>query len=68
MKRKTKPNFKALSPQPGIAEVDRSQWSTASQRSYSNHTFYRDIEFTCKNCGAKEIFSALEQKRTFEVE
>lgn len=67
MKRKAKPNFKALPLIPATAPVDRSQWSTESQRSYSSFPLYRDIEYVCYTCGAQAVFSAAEQKRQYEV-
>jgi ribosomal protein S27AE len=67
MKRKAKPDFKALRWPPGSAPVDRQQWSIESQRSYSFFANYQDIKYDCHVCGARAIFSAVEQKRQYEV-
>jgi hypothetical protein len=67
MKRKAKPDFKALLPPPGSAPVDRGLWSPQSQRACSSFATYHDIEYACRTCGARAVFSALEQKRYFEA-
>lgn len=54
---------------PGVAPADPSLWSDKSQRSVSAGwtTEYRDIPYRCWRCKASAIFSAQDQKYTFEV-
>lgn len=50
--------------------MDKEQWSEESKRSYSYDNcedYYEDIKYKCYSCGLKSIFSALDQKETFEV-
>ncbi len=51
------------------APADPRLWSEQSQRSVSAGwtTEYRDIEYACWRCGAAAVFTALDQKYTFEV-
>lgn len=48
--------------------ADPSKWSEKSQRSVSADwtTEYKDISYNCWNCGTKSVFSAQDQKYTFE--
>jgi hypothetical protein len=60
---------KALRPQPPPVPADPSQWSAKSQRSYSFGFVktYRDITYKCRRCGQSAVFSAVDQKHTYEV-
>lgn len=51
------------------APADPRRWSEQSQRSVSASwtTEYRDIPYKCWRCGAASVFTALDQKYTFEV-
>lgn len=53
----------------GVVPADPSQWSEESQRSVSFGWTkeYRDIEYSCWRCRKSAIFSAEDQKYTFEV-
>lgn len=53
----------------GVALADPSQWNEASQRSVSFGwtTEYEDIEYNCWRCRKAAVFSATDQKYTFEV-
>ena len=44
---------------------DRSQ--QAPNNSYSAVYYYRDIEFTCADCGSEEVWKAKDQKWYYEV-
>jgi Probable zinc-ribbon domain len=51
-------------------KIDRSQWSESSKRSFVYHcagTVYEDINYTCRRCEAKAVFTAEQQKVSFEV-
>jgi hypothetical protein len=49
--------------------VDPNQWSEQSKRSVSFHfkREYVDEPYACRRCGASCVFTALDQKHTFEV-
>lgn len=50
--------------------IDREQWSESSKRSYAFHyksTTYEDIAYKCIKCGTGAVFTADEQKFTYEV-
>jgi hypothetical protein len=51
------------------APADPQLWSAQSQRSVSAAWTkdYRDIEYKCCRCGAPSVFTAQDQKYTFEV-
>jgi hypothetical protein len=53
----------------GAVLADPSQWSAASQRSISFHYTkeYRDVAYTCRRCKREAVFSAEDQKHTYEV-
>lgn len=53
----------------GVVPAEPLQWSEASQRSISFHYTkeYRDIEYACWRCKSKAVFSAADQKYTYEV-
>jgi hypothetical protein len=51
-------------------KIDRESWSTSSKQSYAYHyqsTAYEDIHYECSKCKSAAVFSAEEQKRSFEV-
>jgi hypothetical protein len=39
----------------------------APNNSYSTKCYYRDIEFTCSDCGTEEVWKAKDQKWYYEV-
>lgn len=39
----------------------------APNNSYGPPLFYEDVEFTCRDCGAEEVWTAEQQQRYFEV-
>ena len=49
--------------------ADTSQWSESSQRSYAFECTkeYKDIKYSCWHCKKGTIFSAKDQKYTYEV-
>jgi hypothetical protein len=50
------------------ASADPSLWSDQSQRSYGRtRSSYTDIAYRCCFCGKDAVFTALAQKRAFEV-
>ncbi|HEX2474134.1 MAG TPA: zinc-ribbon domain containing protein [Lacipirellulaceae bacterium] len=49
----------------GAIAADLSQQSGSS--AFSRRNFYTDIEFTCVDCGAEEVWPARDQKWFFEV-
>jgi hypothetical protein len=53
----------------GVVPADPSQWSAASQRSISFYYTkeYRDAPYTCGQCKRETVFSAKDQKHTYEV-
>ena len=53
----------------GVVPADPSQWNEKSQRSvaFGWTTDYEDIEYTCWRCRKAAVFSAADQKYTFEV-
>lgn len=55
--------------QPRVAPADPSLWSEKSQQSVAAAWTkeYRDIEYRCWRCKALAVFSAQDQKYTFEV-
>jgi hypothetical protein len=55
--------------QVGTVAADPSQWSAASQRSISFHytTRYVDIPYNCWRCKRATVFTAADQKHTYEV-
>lgn len=67
MKRKAKPDFSKLPHVPRTAPVQRDQWSEQSRRSYTWLKFYQDIQYDCRICGIRAVFSALEQQHYYEV-
>jgi hypothetical protein len=60
---------KVPSPPPQPVPADTSKWSEKSQRSYSFGFVkeYRDITYKCYRCKQSAVFSAVDQKYTFEV-
>ena len=53
-------------------KIDKSQWSKSSQKSSGGHydagaTHYENIAYRCVKCFAASIFSAEEQKHSYEV-
>jgi len=51
-------------------KIDREHWSASSKQSYAYHyvsTSYEDIHYECAKCKSAAVFSAEEQKRSFEV-
>ncbi len=53
----------------GVVPADPSKWNEASQRSVSFDWTkeYEDIEYNCWRCRKTAVFSAADQKYTFEV-
>jgi hypothetical protein len=53
---------------PNSVPADPSRWSEKSQRSVSAEwtSEYTDISYNCWHCKAKSVFSAQDQKYTFE--
>jgi hypothetical protein len=49
----------------GAIPADLSQQLASS--AFSSRNFYRDIEFTCVDCGTDEVWTAKDQKWFFEV-
>ncbi|MGP0068407.1 MAG: zinc-ribbon domain containing protein [Isosphaeraceae bacterium] len=49
----------------GCIPADLSQ--QAPNNSYGPPTFYRDYEFSCVDCGSREIWTAEQQKWWYEV-
>jgi hypothetical protein len=50
-------------------KIDRERWSEESKRSYAYHyqaTSYEDIHYECSKCGTPSVFTAQEQKISFE--
>ena len=50
-------------------KIDRERWSEESKRSYAYHyqaTSYEDIHYECSKCRAPSVFTAQEQKVSFE--
>jgi hypothetical protein len=43
-----------------------SRWRSSSS-TFSRDPFYRDIHFTCEDCGRKSIWSAQDQRHWYEV-
>ena len=58
-----------MTKQTNVVTADPSQWSEASQRSVSAQWTreYRDIEYSCWHCQARAVFSAVDQKRAYEL-
>jgi hypothetical protein len=56
--------------QPGVAPADPSLWSEQSQRSVAAGWTkeYRDIPYKCWRCKTEAVFTAQDQKYTFEVQ
>jgi len=50
---------------PGAIPADISQQTPNG--SYSTLAFYRDLEFTCADCGAQEVWKAKDQKWYYEI-
>lgn len=50
-------------------KADPSQWSKESRQSYAaDYTKeYEDIEYFCWRCGTRDVFSADDQKHSYEV-
>lgn len=54
----------------GREPVNANLWSEDSKRSYifeSPPKYYRDIHYDCRRCSTPAVFSAKDQKYTFEV-
>lgn len=49
----------------GAIPADQSQ--QAPNNSYDPPRYYEDVEFTCQDCGAEEVWTAAQQKWYFEV-
>jgi hypothetical protein len=50
--------------------MDKEQWSEDSRRSYSydsSEDYYEDICYKCYTCGCAAIFTAQDQKETYEI-
>ena len=56
-------------PELNKVEADSSLWSEESQRSYAAHytKIYKDKEYCCWRCQKKSVFTAADQKYTYEV-
>ena len=56
-------------PLPNKVKADPTKWLKKSQRSVaaSFTTEYTDIKYRCWHCKAEAIFSAMDQKHTFEI-
>lgn len=54
---------------PNKLKADPTKWSKKSQRSVAADftTQYTDIKYRCWHCQAEAIFSAIDQKQTFEI-
>jgi hypothetical protein len=52
-----------------VVAADTEQWSEKSKQSYSYHYVrdYLDIHYACWTCKADRVFTAQDQKHTFEV-
>jgi hypothetical protein len=50
---------------PGAIAADLSKQSPKS--AFSARFFYADVEFTCNDCGAEEVWTAKQQKWYYEV-
>jgi hypothetical protein len=51
-------------------KVEKENWSQSSKQSYAylgDNEFYDNIPYLCYKCGISSIFSAEDQKETFEV-
>lgn len=50
-------------------KADPSQWSKESQQSYAvcSTKEYRDIKYFCWRCGKADVFTAEDQKHSYEV-
>jgi len=52
-------------------KIDREQWSQSSKQSFEyevcSEGSYGDIRYNCAKCGAPAVFTAEEQKHSFEV-
>mgnify|MGYP001606110043 CR=1 FL=1 len=51
--------------------VEPDRYSQSSKQSYgheirSRQKYYEDIEYVCRSCGRKDIYSAFEQKKAYE--
>jgi hypothetical protein len=55
--------------EPNTVPADPTQWSEESQRSVSFEWVreYKDLRYTCWNCKREAVFSASDQKYTYEV-
>jgi hypothetical protein len=53
----------------GVVAADPSQWSKKSQRTLAFHYVkeYKNIEYECWHCHKSAVFSADDQKYTYEV-
>ena len=56
-------------PLPNVVAADPEQWSEKSKQSYSFHYIkeYKDISYNCWHCRKEAIFTADDQKYTYEV-
>jgi hypothetical protein len=50
-------------------KADSSQWSKESRQSYASDSTpeYEDIDYFCWRCGKPDVFSAEDQKHSYEV-
>jgi Probable zinc-ribbon domain len=55
--------------EPHAVPADPTQWSEESQRSVSVEWVreYKDVRYSCRTCKREAVFSASDQKHTFEV-
>jgi Probable zinc-ribbon domain len=54
----------------GAVKADPTQWSEKGRRSVASEftTEYRDISYFCWRCGQPDVFTAQDQKQTYEVQ
>lgn len=51
-------------------KIEREKWSESSKRSYAYHygrAAYEDISYVCRKCSSAAVFTAEQQKESFEV-
>jgi hypothetical protein len=65
----TKATPAKLRPKRALVPVNPDHWSEGSKRSVTYWVapaFYKDIQYQCKRCGKTAVFSATEQKLSYE--
>ena len=62
-------NDSANKPEAGVVKADPTLWSEKSKQSYAYYcvTTYQDKDYNCWRCGKKSVFTAVDQKYTYEV-